>query len=260
VRAHLIQYDIVWEDPPENRKRISAMIESSEISAGDLIVLPEMYATGFSLKVETTADDEGADAAFLADLAKRTGAAVVGGITVRGPGKALNRALAFGPGGAELTRYDKIHPFSFGREHEVFTGGDRVATFGWDGLRVGLSICYDLRFPELYRELLAAGAEAMVVIANWPAERREHWMALARARAIENQAAVLAVNRTGADPHLRYAGDSRIISGTGETLASAGEAAAVVSAEVDPEAIRAWRETFPAWRDRRLGIARAEPS
>jgi len=253
VRVHLVQYDVAWESPSQNRDRVESLLARAPVEPGNLIVLPEMYATGFSLNVETTADDDGEDAAFLADLARRTGAAVVGGITARGERKALNRALAFGPTGETLASYDKIHPFTFGREHEIFAGGDRVATFEWGGLKIGLSVCYDLRFPELYRALLGAGAEAMIVIANWPSARREHWLTLLTARAIENQAAVIAVNRTGADPFLEYSGDSRVIGARGETLARADREEGATSAEVDPAGVRNWREAFPAWRDGRVG-------
>ena len=218
MRAHLFQYDIAWEDPAANFDAVRGMAAGAGIARGDLVVLPEMYATGFSLNVETTADEEGAQASFLRELAVEHGATVVGGITVRGKEKARNRALVFGPGGEALASYDKVHPFSFGREHEVFEGGDGVSLFEWGGLRVCPVVCYDLRFPELFRLGLDGGAEAFVVIANWPSARHEHWLTLLRARAIENQALVLGVNRCGADPFLEYAGGSLAVGGDGEEL------------------------------------------
>ncbi len=254
MRAHLVQLDIAWEDPAANRERIGELIGSAAIEPGDLIALPEMYASGFSLNVDVTADDDNEDAAFLASLAKKSGATVVGGITVRSETRALNRALVYGPSGERLARYDKIHPFSFGREHEVFTGGERIALFEWNGLKVMPAICYDLRFPELFRAGLDAGAEAFVVIANWPAARQAHWRALNVARAIENQAAVLAVNRTGADPHLDYAGGSIALDARGLPVAEADERERVLTAEIDPEDVRSWRESFPAWLDRRATL------
>jgi len=253
VRAHLLQLDLAWEDPAENRRRAERALEGAAVEPGDLVALPEMYATGFSLNVETTADDDGENAAFLGRLARERGATVVGGVTARGTEKARNRLLVFGPGGEELARYDKIHPFSFGREHERFEGGDAVVTFDWNGLTVCPAVCYDLRFPELFRAGLEAGAEAFVVIANWPAARKAHWRALALARAIENQAFVLAVNRTGDDPHLPYEGGSLAAGPEGEVLGELGAEPGVLSVAVDPGGLRAWRERFPAWRDCRMG-------
>jgi omega-amidase len=108
----------------------------------------------------------------------------------------------FGAGGKLLAEYAKVHPFTFGREPEAFEGGDGVVTYAWGGLTVCPAVCYDLRFPELFRHGLMRGAEVFCLGANWPDARQAHWRALAMARAIENQAFVLAVNRVGRDPHL----------------------------------------------------------
>lgn len=253
ARTHLVQMDIAWEDPAANFDRVRRMVSGAGIARGDLVVLPEMYATGFSLQVERTADEDGAQARFLRELAAATGATVMGGITIRGAAKARNRAVVCGSAGEDLASYDKIHPFSFGREHEVFEGGTGITTFAWNGLRVMPTICYDLRFPELFRAGLARGAEAFVVIASWPSARREHWRALAVARAIENQAWVFAVNRAGSDPYLEYAGGSLVVDPRGQVVVEAGETETVLSVPCDAAAVRTWREEFPAWRDGRLG-------
>ncbi len=253
TRAHLFQYDIAWEAPSENFDVVRGMAAGAGVERGDLIVLAEMFATGFSLNVETTADDDGAQAGFLRGLARETGAFVVGGITARGETKARNRALVFDGAGDEVARYDKVHPFSFGREHEAFEGGEGVTTFEWNGLRVCPVVCYDLRFPELFRAGLDTGAEAFVVIANWPSARQEHWRTLLLARAIENQAVVLGVNRCGEDPYLAYVGGTRAVGAQGEELGELGGEAGVLSVGVDAAGVRAWRDQFPAWRDRRIG-------
>ena len=251
MRAHLVQLDSAWENPAASIDRARGLIGSAEIAPGDLVVLPEMFATGFSLNIERTADD-GAQAGFLAEEAERLGVTVVAGLTVHGaPGRALNRAVVYGPAGELLTHYDKVHPFSFGREPEVFDAGSALAVFEWGGLRVQPAVCYDLRFPELFRAGLALGAEAYVVIANWPDARMHHWRSLLIARAIENQALVIAVNRAGPDPHLNYVGGSVVVGPTGDVLAEAGAGEAVLSAEIDAGAVGAWRRAFPAWRDLR---------
>lgn len=250
MRVHLVQLDIVWEDRPANLVRAERLL--AHVAPGDLVLLPEMFDSGFSLNIERTADVRAETGAFLSATAARLGATIVGGTTALGPeGKGRNRALAFGPDGAELARYDKVHPFSFGREQSRFEGGGRVDVFEWNGMKVCPVICYDLRFPELFRAGLTLGAEMFVVIANWPAARVEHWRVLLAARAIENQAWVAAVNRSGRDPFLEYPGASRVVDPRGRVVLETGDAEGAPSAEIDPGVVRAWREAFPAWKDGR---------
>lgn len=236
-----------------------------DVGPGDLVLLPEMFDSGFSLNTGTTADD-GTTQAWLARLADDLGAVVMGGRTVAGCanggcGKATNHATVFAPGsdGGEprlLCDYAKLHPFTYGRESEKFVGGRHVETFLWESggeaLTVCPTICYDLRFPELYRIGLEKGAEVFTCIANFPAARQGHWRALAIARAIENQAFMLAVNRRGKDPHLPYAGGTIALDARGEIIGELGDEEAVLTVELDVPAFRAWREEFPAWRDGRL--------
>jgi len=254
MRVHLVQLDTVWEDKPANYRRVESLLDDADVAAGDLVVLPEMFDTGFSLNVEATADRDGATDRFLSGLAKRFGATVQGGSTARrDDGWGLNRAPVFDPHGVEIAKYDKLHPFSFGREPERFVGGDRIQTYLWrsedPSLRVCPAVCYDLRFAELFRLGLTLGAEAFAIGANWPAPRAAHWRTLLIARAIENQAFVFGVNRCGDDPHLRYAGGSMVVSPTGEILAEAAGRETTLSVEIEPEAARAWRAKFPAVSD-----------
>jgi predicted amidohydrolase len=149
-----------------------------------------------------------------------------------------------------VTRYAKIHPFSYAGEHEHYCAGERVVTADVEGLRVTPFVCYDLRFPEPFR-LAAAETDLFAVVANWPEERREHWRTLLRARAIENQAFVAGVNRVGDGGRLHYAGDSAAISPLGEILAEGGDREKVLFAEVEPTAVQRLRSRFPALNDRR---------
>lgn len=256
--VHLVQLDIAWEDKDASRARAERLLGGARVEPGDLVVLPEMFETGFSMNTDRTADRDGSSSRWLASLAARLGAWVIGGVTVEGVNdKARNRALVFDPRGELATRYDKIHPFSFGKEAEFFEGGDRVARFEWreaGAMIVCPTICYDLRFPELFRAGRAMGAECFVVIANWPAERAEHWRALLRARAIENQAFVVGVNRAGDDPYLAYAGGSVAFGPKGETLGEAGADPGVVRVELDPAGLRAWRGAFRAFGDAKPGL------
>ncbi len=261
---HLVQANLAWEDKPVSRSRIEALLDGASIAPGDLIALPEMCETGFSMNIERTADEQGQSAAWLSSLAQTRRAYALGGITVMGPGgsgKARNRALVFDPEGNEIARYDKIHPFSYGKEAESFEGGDSVTVFDWHAqgrtVRVSPLICYDLRFPEAFRAcrgLPGGGAEMFVVIANWPAERAEHWRALLRARAIENQAFVAGVNRAGDDPFLAYAGGSVVFDPKGQAAAEAGASEEVLSVAIDGGAVRDWRGVFRAWDDAKPGL------
>ena len=260
MRAHLVQMNIAWEDRDENFARCASMLDSAGVESGDLVVLPELFDSGFSLNTDTTADDHARTDTFLADLAERLGTTVQGGRTVRTePGaKATNRASIWGPARTKLAEYAKVHPFSFGREPEAFVGGseDQIQTYDWadatDILRICPAICYDLRFPELFRIGLTMGAEAYAIGANWPAPRQSHWRALAIARAIENQAFVLAVNRCGSDPHLDYAGGSIAVGPRGDVLGELGQLEAVLTVETNPRDVREWRTTFGAWQDMKL--------
>ncbi|MGD1914893.1 MAG: nitrilase-related carbon-nitrogen hydrolase [Phycisphaerales bacterium] len=265
MRAHLVQLDIVWEDREANFDRVGGLLDGVDVGPGDLVLLPEMFDSGFSLNTEVTADD-GSTVTWLGRLADDLGAVVMGGRTVGGCAnggceKATNHATAFAPpadGGDPrlLCDYAKIHPFTYGREGEKFIGGRHVETFSWeagsDRLEVCPTICYDLRFPELYRLGLAKGAEAFTCIANFPSARQEHWRTLAIARAVENQAFMLAVNRCGNDPYLAYAGGTIASDGKGEVIGELGHEEAVLTVELDVAALHAWRDEFPAWQDGRL--------
>jgi predicted amidohydrolase len=163
-----------------------------------------------------------------------------------------NVATVAGPVGQVLCEYTKFHPFPLGPEINTFHPGDQTLLFEWGGLQVAPVICYDLRFPELFRRALQMGAECFAIIACWPTVRLSHWRALCIARAIENQAFVFACNRTGEEPGNSYSGGSLIVSPMGDVLAEGSAASQVVSAEVDPGVLRRWREQVPAWKDHRL--------
>lgn len=254
-RAHLVQLDVCWEDKRANHHSVESLLAGVDVQPNDLIVLPEMFDTGFSLNVDRTADEDGLTQRFLECLAQSCNAYLYAGFTMVGAdGMGLNRAHIYAPDGTVLCQYDKIHPFSFGRETERFSPGKVVVTCPWEAgeetLVVCPAICYDLRFPELFGQGLAKGAELFVVGANWPVERASHWKTLLIARAIENQAFVLGVNRVGADPHLAYPGGSIAVDPKGAILGEASDVQTVLSVEIDPGLLHDWRRAFPAWLDR----------
>jgi predicted amidohydrolase len=250
VRVALVQMDLAWEDAAENRQRAARHLETARAGGARLAILPEMFATGFSMEPERVAEPAGgASENFLVERARALDLWIAGSLAVKEAARARNVALVVSPEG-RVHRYAKIHPFSYSGEHLHYAGGDRVVTVAIDGLRVTPFVCYDLRFPEPFR-LAADETDAFVVVANWPDARREHWRTLLRARAIENLAYVLGVNRVGEGGKLRYAGDSAAISPWGETLAEGGTKETVLLCDVDPEAVGEARERFPALKDRR---------
>ena len=248
-----VQLDIVWEDKPANHAKVRALLERANPARDALVLLPEMFATGFSMNVAGITDSRSHETQqFLAETARHLGIYLMGGIVTDGrDGRGRNEAAVFAPDGNEITRYCKMQPFTLGGESDHYAPGSCVAQFRWKDLAVSPFICYDLRFPELFRSAARRGANLFAVIANWPAVRVEHWITLLRARAIENLAYVIGVNRCGADPKLTYPGRSMIIDPKGIILADAGDAERTITAHVDPEIVRDWRRDFPALTDMR---------
>ena len=256
MRLACCQLDIVWEDKPANYRRVESLVGNARLPPGTLLLLPEMFATGFTMNAAPVAEPiDGPTAAFLADLAQRHAIFVEAGLVVLGSGDLppSNEALVFDPQGRPLARYAKMHLFSFADEPSHYAAGQSPVVFDWQKIAVAPAICYDLRFPELFRSVVQDRAQVLSVIACWPAPREEHWLTLLRARAIENQCFVAATNRCGHDPSgLAYGGRSQIIDPRGAILADAGNQQCVIQAEIDLEAQARYRREFPALDDIRL--------
>jgi predicted amidohydrolase len=247
-----IQHDIVWEQPAENFARLAPMIKGAVAEGARLVVLTEMYATGFSMKTDRIAEPvDGPSARFLADQAREHGVWVCATVPERPDecGLPFNQLVLAAPDGA-THRYAKIHPFTYGNEHRHYGAGARFLTVDIDGTRCSFFVCYDLRFADEFWTL-AETTDCYVLPANWPAARREHWMTLLRARAIENQAYVVGVNRVGQGGRLDYSGDSMIVDPFGEVVAQAGNVETVITADVDPKRVQTVRSEYPFLQDRR---------
>ncbi len=244
----LLQMDLAWEDVAENHRRASRLLEDAKDRGALLAILPEMFSTGFSMAPERVAEPPGGPSeSFLVERARSLSMAILASVPQSSDSRPQNVALLAMPSG-QIFRYAKIHPFSFGGEDKHYAAGDCVVTAAVEGVRVTPLICYDLRFPEPFR-LAAADTDLFVVVANWPKTRRDHWRTLLRARAIENQAYVIGVNRAGEGDGLFYVGDSAAIDPMGETLAEAGEGESVLISQVDPSVVAETRAKFPALRD-----------
>jgi len=246
-----IQLDITWEDKTANFRKLEALLKAASPAAGSLVVAPEMFASGFSMNLRVTCQGSTReDETLLAGLARKHGVYVAGGVVSRGSGAmGRNEAVVFTPEGQLAARYTKIHPFSLGGEAQGHEAGTEIVTFPWQGFTVAPFVCYDLRFPEIFRGAARRGANLFVVMALWPVKRQQHWLTLLQARAIENQAYFVGVNRVGREPELLYAGRSVVVDPYGVIVADAGEREQVLPAAVELDLVESWRRDFPALRD-----------
>ncbi|MFF8831958.1 carbon-nitrogen family hydrolase [Streptomyces sp. NPDC015131] len=261
MRASLLQIAVDPDESPDARRARVASLVAGQDGLADLVILPELWTVGaFSYDV-FEAEAEPLDGPTHRAMAKAAADASVwlhaGSIVERAPDGALfNTALVYSPDGDLVRSYRKIHRFGFDQgEAVLMAAGDEPVTVPVPGLPLGLATCYDLRFPELFRSLTDAGALALVVSAGWPERRREHWTLLSRARAVENQAYVLACATAGTHAGVPQAGHSLVVDPWGEVLAEAGAAEEVLTVDLDPELVATTRDRFPALKDRVLGLA-----
>jgi omega-amidase len=256
VKVALVQMQIQLADPIANRAKVATRVTEAAAAGARLILLPELWSTGYCLPRLRDGLAEapgGVTERFLADLAQQHQVFLNASIPVQEGQDVFNRAFLFGPDGATLAQYDKVHLVPMLDEPTWLAAGDRlaVAPLGGEGAVAGLGICYDLRFPELWRSLALQGAGLLLLPAEWPDLRAAHWRALAIARAIENGAFVLGCNACGSDGTNTFAGGSLIVSPWGEVLAEAGQAETILYADLDLSLIEAARTRVPVLRDRR---------
>lgn len=247
LTVSLIQCELAWESPEDNRRQIAQHIEGLD-NIGDVIVLPEMFTTGFSMNALENAEQPGGDTeVWLQGLATRHDCAITGSIAVHGEGGIYNRMLFVTPKTSHS--YDKRHLFRMAGEHRRYSAGNERVIVSWRGWRILLQVCYDLRFPVFSRNL--EDYDLALYVANWPEKRRLHWRHLLVARAIENQAYVVGVNRLGNDANgFAYSGDSLAISADGELLLDLFDRAENATVELNAQRLLAYREKFPCQLDR----------
>ena len=256
LRVVLGEYDIGWHDPATSLDRASAVVSAAAASGARFVVLPEMCTTGFTMDAELAEPLTGESVARLSEIASRSGVWLLAGVATRDENRATstvrNSALMFTPAGELAAVYHKQRLFAYANEQRTYVSGERPVVVDVDGVRVSPFICYDLRFPELFRAV-ASDTDLMVVIASWPAARRAHWDALLRARAIENQCYVIGVNRTGVGDSIAYDGGSAAYDPWGIALDRSVTAAAadVTSVTVSAGEVERVRGAYPFLADRR---------
>lgn len=251
LKIGLVQYAPVWENKAESIEKIKILV--GEISEIDLLIFPEMTLTGFTMKSDKFTEElMGASFLFFSSLAKEKNCAVMYGVIEKGKRKNFNTMVHLNNQGKIITTYRKIHPFSYSKENIFYGKGKEVVITKVKGLKIGLSICYDLRFPELYRYYAKEKIEMIIDIANWPDTRIEHWSTLLKARAIENQYYVVGVNRVGDDPKLHYNGFSSVFDPMGREVVAVENEEKIIVIEVDKSFVSNVRKKLPFLNDIRL--------
>jgi omega-amidase len=254
MKIALVQLNSQWESKKANFKKAEDYIKEASGDDCDIIVFPEMFATGFSMNIAALAEEKnGETQSFLSTMAHSHNINIIAGLALKNKGdeKARNTAAVYNRTGDTIATYTKIHPFTFTGENKFYSAGNRVVTFELDGVPSSVFICYDLRFPEIFR-LAAKDVAAIFVPANWPASRKEHWESLLKARAIENQCFVIGVNRTGIDGNgIEYPGASHVFDPLGKNLCSGTDCEEMILCQFDPEKTFAVRKKFPFLNDMR---------
>lgn len=253
MKVFCCQFDTVWEDRAANLARIKTLLGGTTIPRGSLVLLPEMCMSGFSMNPSAFAESAGGSAeVVLADLARQHGIYLLAGLAVRcSDNRSRNQSIIFSPEGREVGRYSKMQPFTPGGESAAYAAGTQPITFKWQECLVAPFICYDLRFPEVFRIAAWQRPQLYAVVASWPEMRIGHWVKLLQARAIENQCYVAGCNRIGRDPKLNHTGQSIIVNQHGEILANAESRECLISADLDLAALDEYRRKLPFLDDMR---------
>lgn len=239
------EYDTGWHDPGQSLAAAQITAQEARAAGADLLVLPEMCTTGFTMDADNLAEPpDGPSVRALATLARDYNLWLVAGVSIRRDGRYLNSALAFAPDGSHVATYDKQRLFGFAKETEVYSPGRGPCVIQLGGLSVALFVCFDLRFPELFREI-GPDVDAFVLIANWPSARQRHWEVLTQARAIENQCYMIAVNRIGEGDGLKYSGGSVIFDPWGERIDKPARKSSLRVGEVSSSSVAKVRRDFP---------------
>lgn len=218
MKIAMMQFSPIWESKEVNMNYIEEKTNSLDTNT-DLLIFPEMTLTGFTMNSKEHSEEiDGKSIKFFIELSRKLKTDIIAGIIENDDSSYYNSLFHFDKQGLIKAVYRKIHPFSLAEEDKFFTSGNDIVISSFKNHKIGLSICYDLRFPELYRLNVKEGAEVMINIANWPVKRIEHWKSLLKTRAIENQSFMVGVNRIGNDPYQTYNGCSAVFSPMGNEI------------------------------------------
>jgi omega-amidase len=248
MKLSIVQFSPEWENKEENKSRIKSLLNNE--CRDSVIIFPEMTLTGFTMKASDNAELlNGRSFLFFSGIAKEYNSYIAAGIIEFHEERSFNTMICINPAGELQSAYRKIHPFSYSSENIHYAAGEQPVTTDIQGIKTGLSICYDLRFPELYRMYAKERVEFIIDIANWPDTRIEHWRALLKARAIENQCYMAGVNRTGKDPKLNYPGYSSVFDPMGKEIVTLVEEEGILHAVIDGDYVKEVRAKLPFLND-----------
>jgi len=252
MKIGLVQFSPEWEKPEKNIDKIENLLNNFKIDC-DMLVFPELTLTGFTMNVSEFAEDiDGTSTKYFMNLSRRLKTNVFAGIIENSEEGIYNSLVHFENNGLIAARYRKIHPYTKADEDKYYKSSNELVITKVEQTRIGLSICYDIRFPELYRFYSKSGIDIIINIANWPIPRIEHWRTLLKARAIENQAFVIGVNRVGDDHSNSYNGSSSIFDPMGNEIINAGNKEIIAVTEINLDAIRDVRSKLPFLKDIKL--------
>lgn len=259
MRIVTVSLNQAWEDKKSNIKQIESLMLDMSPAKPELVVFPEMTLTAFTMNAVVMAEDYASSSTieFFSRLAKSYQTAIAFGVILNTNGKPTNNLIVVSDEGNILARYEKIHPFSYSGEAEYYSKGEKVVSIKLKDLTIGLTICYDLRFPELYQSL-SRQCNVLLNIANWPARRVTDWRLLLHARALENQCYMIGVNRTGVDGKgLKYEKSSSVIDPMGIDVKPAQLSEIIDVYDIDTETVASYRASFPVKKDRRVELYKA---
>ena len=249
MKIGLVQYDPVWEDKEKNKEKIKNLLISN-FKHPDVLIFPEMSLTGFSMKSKQLSESlEDESFKFFSGIAFQNKVHVFAGIIEKEREFFFNSLIHIDDSGKLINKYRKIHPFSYSTEDKNYSRGNNTVVTKIGEWKIGLSICYDLRFPELYRHYGKDRTDLIINIANWPVDRIEHWHTLLKARAIENQCYIAGVNRVGDDPKLNYNGFSSVFDPIGEELTNVEKLEKIITIDISRHRVEEVRTKFPFLND-----------
>lgn len=255
MRCCSAQISSCWENPEATLQKICPLVTEAAESGSSIVAFPEQFATGWDPQSQRYIEDRsGPIVTTLKKYARESSIAILGSFRESHSPLPRNTAVVIDRKGSIQALYAKVHPFTFAGEDQYYGAGEDIAVFNLGDLRLGVAICYDLRFPELFRIYANRGVQGVFVISAWPKRRRQHWELFIRARAAENQMYVIGVNTTGTNPMDEYDGASMTAAPDGSIIARAGEGETLLFSDLDAGTVDAARRHFPVYKDRRSNL------
>ena len=259
IKIALAQFDIDWENKISNQKKCQKIIKNAKKNGASLVVFPEMTLTGFSMNIGLISETENSSMTilFFKSMARLNNINIIFGVVLKDEGrKAKNIAVAVNTKGKVISKYQKIHPFSYVKEDDFFEAGKKVAIFKIKNIKFSMIICYDLRFPCLFDAISKHRPDIIVVIANWPQKRITHWDLLLRIRAMDVQSFIVGVNRTGEGNGIKYNGHSSVYAPTGDKIFPTGHPKSKLFL-LNKKKVISTRKTFPTLKDKKYNLYKA---